>query len=192
MKSLIKDHNVKFTSYLIYAILSSFYTITDNPIRGFVSVDLRKYLNHQTKTYGVYVSALFLQLSPPTTKEIDWSYISRINGLMNDDNLRQCAKIIGLLKYVNSKKLFEAMKKQPRRNLFEVSNLGVLPDFKNEKWSVMDHVFSQPGSPIAPFVTHDIISTSEQIQINLNFDKEFLPFLDRYFHKFRTFFEFRD
>ncbi|ANZ74873.1 BA75_02973T0 [Komagataella pastoris] len=185
LKSLLKAQSVSFTSFWLYLNITVLSQFTQLSLDCSIPVNLRTLLDERNaKSYGLFVSAVELKLSTRLVshKSIDWDYVRYIQSHLSPDKLKESAQLVGMLNYVKTKDYLLQKSSKPRTCTLEISNLGLREDYKNTAAHpyLKEIIFSQPNNFTGPYITNDMASTSEQVNILIGAVPECGYFYDSY------------
>lgn len=184
LKKLIDLHGVKFTAFWVYLSIISLSKIKNHDnIKVSVPCNLRSLLpSNFENRYGLFVSAVFLNLKPVATENIDWDYVKFINSTITRNELIKGASLIGMLKYVDPKEGVAKEATSPRKTTYEISNLGLrkIPTLDNQVYSFDEFIFSQPNSLTGTQLTNSVISSSKKVNIVVDGTPETKSFYHQY------------
>ncbi|KAI0461297.1 hypothetical protein LJB42_000963 [Komagataella kurtzmanii] len=185
LKSLLKAQSVSFTSFWLYLNLSVLSQFTQLSLNCSIPVNLRTLLDKRNaKRYGLFVSAVELKLSTRLVshESFDWNYVRYIQSHLSPVKLKESAQLVGMLNYVNAKDYLLEKSSKPRTCTLEISNLGLREDYKNTAAQpyLNEIIFSQPNNITGPYITNDMASTSEQVNILIGAVPECGYFYDLY------------
>ncbi|CAM9024859.1 unnamed protein product [Wickerhamomyces anomalus] len=184
LKKLIDLHGVKFTAFWVYLSIISLSKIKNHDnIKVSVPCNLRSLLPSNFENhYGLFVSAVFLNLKPVATENIDWDYVKFINSTITRNELIKGASLIGMLKYVDPKEGVSKEATSPRKTTYEISNLGLrkIPTLDNQVYSFDEFIFSQPNSLTGTQLTNSVISSSKKVNIVVDGTPETKSFYHQY------------
>lgn len=183
LKSLLSKERVRFTSFLLFLSIISLSSIRNQEApQVSVPFNIRTLLPEEFKySYGLFVSHVSFNAKPVYENgNINWDYVRYIDDKLQNENLRNWAKIVGMLKFINRETWIKQGILNPRNTTLEISNLGLRSNCKDHNLKFDEFIFSQPNSLTGAFISNNVISSSEKVNILITGAPESEPFFKEF------------
>lgn len=183
LKTLLSQHGVKFTAFWAYLSILSLSKIQDQEASQIsIPFNIRALLPEEFKdSYGLFVSHVLLNAKPvQDAHELNWDYMRYIDNTLKNVNLRKWTQIVGMLKYVNRETWVKQGIAKPRKTTLEISNLGLRKNNIDGELKFDEFIFSQPNSLTGTFLSNNVISSVEKVNILVTGAPESEPFFEKF------------